>query len=1085
MHVLTGQSPSRILLFSKATQCNIETSTRFNETVGGIHQKGHSFQEEEEEHLIISTIPTPEDQQDEQDQEASSPLPFLMLGTSSQTSTTVLSPPPEEPATSLSPYTTTQIQRIGGPASLITQDPTRHPYMASLQIEGASPNAGKFDYHMCTGFLIAPDLVMTAAHCAEYTPEGSDETYQAFNGIEVGRINLNKEVPYDQFESSTYHLNYENLVPDKVIKHPKYDALTFEHDIMIVKVFGKSRFPYVRVDSGGIVGGQEVTVLGWGADTATSSKKYSDDLREADLLVMTNDECRATSVRVTDPATGVTADATLTDNIYEDMVCASARDRYICHGDGGGPAIVRGEGPEQDVAAAVVSWGYGCVDPDYPAVMIRTADHFNWIRTVVCKESTDPPEQYACPGGEGMTLNSASAAPKQTVTLKLKLDMMAIETGFVIVTTPNPRVIAQRVPGYYKIRENEIVLERMDLPSNQCYKLILLDSFGDGFCCDMGGGSGTLYLGTDTGYYTGRALVEVNGKFGYDASGEFCLDGSTATSSSSRWFDGGYAPGGGASASSSNSGSGSPGSGGAGSGGVSNNGSSDGSTGTSNGSTEGSSFNNGSSGGSTSSNNGSSGGSTSSNNGSSGGSNSSSNGSSGGSSSFDNGSLGGSSSFNNGSSGGSSSSNNGSSGSSSSSNNGSSGGSSSSNNGSLGGSSSSNNASSDGSSSSNNGAPDSNGGSANNANNGSTNNQGEGASGWTGPAMSPEFEYCNQFCNANPNALNCGSYTCYHSEDSTSDSQENDSSVDGSSSNGASSSGSGSSGGSSSGSGGGSSTQDADSTQSPVPFDPEGNAADPAEYHLTVQFQFDDNPQDVSWVLYDLTANQVKMFVDFDVYKQEDFANQMLEVVANVDGPEAGEKKYAFTVYDKASNGLCCEHGEGYYKLFLGDVEDNLELLGDSEYEFSSSYYFTLFEEGNMTSNGAEVEGMDEEEASTDAPMETSVPTTSPISDPTASPSLSPTPPPSNMPTNSPTYIATTPRPTFPWEIRRSELMDEIGARWNTASVTPPDGKFNDLGGDQRNFDFTVGSRSTSGGRGLRIWFGMSALTMACFFALL
>ncbi|KAL7520908.1 hypothetical protein ACHAWX_005601 [Stephanocyclus meneghinianus] len=334
--------------------------------------------------------------------------------------------------------------------------------------------------------------------------------------------------------------------------------------------------------------------------------------------------------------------------------------------------------------------------------------------------------------------------------------------------------------------------------------------------------------------------------------------------------------------------------------------------------------------------------------------------------------------------------------------------------------------------------------------------------------MSPEFEYCNQFCNANPNALNCGSYTCYHSDDATSDSQENG------------------------GNGGeeGSTEEDGDSTPSPVPFDLEGHAADPAEYHLTVQFQFDDNPQDVSWVLYDLTENKVKMFVDFDVYKQEDFANQMLEVVANVDGPEAGEKKYAFTVYDKASDGLCCEHGEGYYKLFLGDVDDNLELLGDSEYEFSSSYYFTLFEEGNnMTANGAEVEGMEEEAASTDAPIATSVPTTSPVSDPTAGPSLSPNLPPSKTPTESPTLsptnAPTTPRPTFPWEVKRSELMDEIGARWNTASVTPPDGKFNDLGGDQRNFDFTVGSRSMSGGRGLRIWFGFTALVSACIFSLL
>ncbi|KAL7475071.1 hypothetical protein ACHAW6_001004 [Cyclotella cf. meneghiniana] len=358
--------------------------------------------------------------------------------------------------------------------------------------------------------------------------------------------------------------------------------------------------------------------------------------------------------------------------------------------------------------------------------------------------------------------------------------------------------------------------------------------------------------------------------------------------------------------------------------------------------------------------------------------------------------------------------------------------------------------------------------------------------------------------------MNCGSYTCYHSDDSTSDSQENGSSgVSGSS--GGTTSGSGSSGGTSSGSGSigdpssgtggeeGSTEDDGDSTPSPVPFDLEGHAADPAEYHLTVQFQFDDNPQDVSWVLYDLTENKVKMFVDFDVYKQEDFANQMLEVVANVDGPEAGEKKYAFTVYDKASDGLCCEHGEGYYKLFLGDVDDNLELLGDSEYEFSSSYYFTLFEEGNnMTANGAEVEGMEEEAASTDAPIATSVtdapiatsvPTTSPVSDPTAGPSLSPNLPPSKTPTESPTLsptnAPTTPRPTFPWEVKRSELMDEIGARWNTASVTPPDGKFNDLGGDQRNFDFTVGSRSMSGGRGLRIWFGATALVAACIFSLL
>jgi hypothetical protein len=509
-----------------------------------------------------------------------------------------------------------------------------------------------------------------------------------------------------------------------------------------------------------------------------------------------------------------------------------------------------------------------------------------------------------------MTLNSASSTARQTVTLKLKLDKMAVETGFVILTSPQPSVVAQRVPGYYKIRENEIVEEQMDLPSNQCYKLILLDSFGDGFCCDMGGGSGELYLGTDTGYYTGRVLVEVKGSFEYDSSGEFCLDASSMIVGTD---EGKSAVVNSPSGSSSSSGSDS------------------------------------------------------------------------------------SSSV-----------------------------------------SSSNNVSSE---------SNSNGSSSSNSNQGSSSNSG---SGWSGPATSAAFEYCNKFCVDNAKALNCGSYTCYHSGASATDSQ-------------------GSGGSGNSGSGGGSSDKDE--------FDPHGHASNPDEYFLTVQFKFDDHPQDVSWVLYDLTANEVRMFVDFDVYKEEDFANQKLEVVVNVEGPEAGEKQYAFTVYDKASDGLCCDNGKGWYKLFLGNVEDNMKLLGDADYEFSSSYYFTLFEEeeGDMTMNNSSAQ----DEESTSDP--TKPPTVSPTAKPSDKPTPGPTARPSVSPTQSPSHSPTTPKPTFPWEVKRSELMEEIGARWNTASVTPPDGKFNDVGGDPRSFDFTADLQRSDGSSSFRIWAMLSALLLACF----
>jgi trypsin len=841
-------------------------------------------------------------QQHEEDEDT--PMSFVMLGTSN----TVNTPEDqdkddqEEPATNLTPYT-----RIGGSSSFLAPD-NRYPYMASLQMEGASPSSGKFDYHMCGGFLIAPDLIMTSAHCAEYSPPGTDETFQAFNGIEVGRNNLGKEVAYDAHSLQTYHLDYENLIPEKLIKHPKYNPSTYEHDLMIVKIFGKSRYDPVKIDRDAVGGGEEITVLGWGATSANENKKYSDELREADVLVMDNESCRNTEVQVTNPTTGESVTTSLSNNVYNDMMCAMARNRFICHGDGGGPAIKRGNSPQEDRVAGIVSWGYGCVDPNYPAIMTRTADHEQWIRTIVCKESTDPPSEYGC--GGGMTLNSASSTARQTVTLKLKLDKMAVETGFVILTSPQPSVVAQRVPGYYKIRENEIVEEQMDLPSNQCYKLILLDSFGDGFCCDIGGGSGALYLGTDTGYYTGRLLVEVKGSFEYDSSGEFCLDASSMIVGTDE-----------------------------------------------------------------------------------------------GKSAVVNSPSGSSSSSGSGSSSNVSSSNNVSSGS------------------------------------------NSNGSSGSNSSQGSSSNSG---SGWSGPAASAAFEYCNKFCIDNAKALNCGSYTCYHSGASATDSQ-------------------GSGVGGNGGSGGGTSDKDES--------DPHGHASNPDEYFLTVQFKFDDHPQDVSWVLYDLTANEVRMFVDFDVYKEEDFANQKLEVVVNVEGPEAGEKQYAFTVYDKASDGLCCDNGKGWYKLFLGNVEDNMKLLGDADYEFSSSYYFTLFEEeeGDMTMNNSSAQ----DEESTSDP--TKPPTVSPTAKPSDKPTPGPTARPSVSPTQSPSHSPTTPKPTFPWEVKRSELMEEIGARWNTASVTPPDGKFNDVGGDPRSFDFTADLQRSDGSSSFRIWAVLSALLLTCF----
>jgi len=110
---------------------------------------------------------------------------------------------------------------------------TRYPYSASLQYN---------DQHFCGGSLVAPDLVVTAAHCTTTPME-----------IVLGRYDLDSPTDDD----------YEVMGVTEKVVHPDYDRDVVENDLALLVLERESAHPYVRINARGDVPmeGEELRVM--------------------------------------------------------------------------------------------------------------------------------------------------------------------------------------------------------------------------------------------------------------------------------------------------------------------------------------------------------------------------------------------------------------------------------------------------------------------------------------------------------------------------------------------------------------------------------------------------------------------------------------------------------------------------------------------------------------------------------------------------------------------------------------------------------------------------------------------------------
>lgn len=218
-----------------------------------------------------------------------------------------------------------------------------YPFMAAIEYQSDA-------FQFCAGTLVAPNKVLTAAHCVE-----TAEPIQVRLGTNNKRTDPGQLI---------------KVVTQKA--HPKFNANTLDYDVAVftleqnVKLGDKvnlaklpERCNSLTCYTGLVRPGLTLRVAGWGS-TRKDGLNASLALRETDLPVVDNATC--------DAAVG---------GVTPRMVCAGLPEggRDACSGDSGGPLFGYLEGTRTGVQAGIVSWGIGyCADPGYYGVYTRISD---------------------------------------------------------------------------------------------------------------------------------------------------------------------------------------------------------------------------------------------------------------------------------------------------------------------------------------------------------------------------------------------------------------------------------------------------------------------------------------------------------------------------------------------------------------------------------------------------------------------------------------------------------------------------------------------------------------------------------------